>query len=265
MSKRDDWILHVSELVFGERGCPRTERDGVGGDTAPSVVVSLPLVPFEFFFNMCCVQTRDNGRTTSSTPKIAIRLFEVCPQRLSSECARPRESFTQKCVRDFRMSQYKCCFIFMSICVSWTNWQVKSAISDAMRDSNSHEFEEIVDPITCIYLMRKLKSVLMRLMRLCRRKKRVLSLHSHGRKCLRNRTSPPSLGVCEHVHTWILHMHKLSLTALSHQTHTLVETKYYPPVSCNHFTEAVLMSHSFIFISIFSDQYVCIVYWIEVN
>jgi len=136
--------------------------------------------------------------------------------------------------------------------------------------------------------MRRCRSVLMRLMRLCRRKKRVLSLHSHGRMCrlrivvvlpsaqrwmtrflslILSQGLPrnPSLGVRECVHTDISHINKLSLTALSHQTHTLVETKYYPPVSCNHFTEAVLMSHSFIFISIFSDQYVCIVYWIEVN
>jgi len=40
----------------------------------------------------------------------------------------------------------------------------------------------------------------------------------------RNRTSPPSLGVREYVHTYISHINKLSLTALSHQTHTLVET-----------------------------------------
>ena len=36
--------------------------------------------------------------------------------------------------------------------------------TDAMRDSNSHEFEEIVDPFT-LYLMRRSRSVLMRLMR----------------------------------------------------------------------------------------------------
>ena len=29
LSKRDDWILHVSEPVFGERDWRRTERDGV--------------------------------------------------------------------------------------------------------------------------------------------------------------------------------------------------------------------------------------------
>ena len=34
-----------------------------------------------------------------------------------------------KCTLDSRMSQYRCCFISMSICVSWTNWQVKWAIS----------------------------------------------------------------------------------------------------------------------------------------
>jgi len=91
----------------------------------------------------------------------------------------------------------------------------------------------------------------MRLTRLCRRKKRVLWLNSHGRMCHlrivvvllsaqrwmtrwlslilpqglpRNRTSPPSLGVREYVHTYISHINKLSLTALSHRTHTLVET-----------------------------------------
>ena len=114
----------------------------------------------------------------------------------------------------------------------------------------------------------------MRLMRLCRRKKRVLSLHSHGRMCHlrivvvlpsaqrwmtrwlslilpqglpRNRTSPQSLGVREYVHTYISHINKLSLTALSHRTHTLVETKYYSSVFCNHFTEEVLISHSIIY------------------
>jgi len=30
---------------------------------------SLRLVPFEFSFSVCCVQTQDNGRNTSSTPK----------------------------------------------------------------------------------------------------------------------------------------------------------------------------------------------------
>ena len=89
----------------------------------------------------------------------------------------------------------------------------------------------------------------MRLMRLCRRKKRVLSLHSHGRMChlrivvvlpsaqrwmtrflsssvILSQGLPrnPSLGVRECVHTDISHINKLSLTALSHRTHTLVET-----------------------------------------
>ena len=118
--------------------------------------------------------------------------------------------------------------------------------------------------------MRRCRSVLMRLMRLCRRKKRVLSLHSHGRMChlrivvvlpsaqrwmtrflslILSQGLPrnPSLGVRECVHTDISHINKLSLTALSHQTHTLVETKYYSSVFCNHFTENVLTSHSIIY------------------
>ena len=40
----------------------------------------------------------------------------------------------------------------------------------------------------------------------------------------RNITSPPSLGVREYVHTYISHINKISLAALSHRTHTLVET-----------------------------------------
>jgi len=40
----------------------------------------------------------------------------------------------------------------------------------------------------------------------------------------RNRTSLPSLGLREYVHTYISHINKISLAALSHRTHTLVET-----------------------------------------
>ena len=54
--------------------------------------------------------------------------------------------------------------------------------TDAMRDSNSHAFEEIVDPITCIP-NEKLEESLDRFMRLLLKKNLVSPLHSHGRIC----------------------------------------------------------------------------------
>jgi len=71
LSKRDDWILHVSKLVFGERGCRRTERDVVGGDTAPSVVGALsqhPQVQIEWVARRAIpriISRRKNSPTTS--------------------------------------------------------------------------------------------------------------------------------------------------------------------------------------------------------
>jgi len=53
--------------------------------------------------------------------------------------------------------------------------------------------------------------------------------------------------VCEYVHTYISHINEHSLTALSHRTHTLVETKYDSSGFSNCFTEQVLMSHSIIY------------------
>ena len=113
---------------------------------------SLPRVLFECFFNSCCVVTQDNGRTTTFNAKKSLFVCLKSARRvhLSSKCARPRESFTQKCTRDFRMSQYKCCFVSMSICVSWNKLtsEMGDFFTDVMRDSNSHEFKVIVDSIT---------------------------------------------------------------------------------------------------------------------
>ena len=117
--------------------------------------------------------------------------------------------------------------------------------TDDMRDSNSHEFEEIVDPITCMP-NEELEETLMRLMRLLWGKNLVSPLHSHGRMCHhrivvllpsaqrwitrclsstlpqrppRNRTSPPSLHVREYVRTYI----SQQINSLSPPCHTLGE------------------------------------------
>jgi len=96
--------------------------------------VGLPsLAPFCLiwdFWNMCCIVTQDNGSTRSSTPKSRYSsVWSLPAECICRASAKPRESSTQKWARDRRMSQYKHCFVCMSICVSWTNWPVKWANS----------------------------------------------------------------------------------------------------------------------------------------
>ena len=147
---------------------------------------SLRLVPFEFSFNICCVETQDNGRTTSSTPKSRYSSVWSLPAKCVCRASvQGRGSHSHRnALKTFECHSTN---VALSLCqfaclLNKLTSELGNFFTDAMRDSNSHEFEEIVDPFT-LYLMRRSRSVLMRLMRLCRRKKRVLSLHSHGRMC----------------------------------------------------------------------------------
>jgi len=111
-----------------------------------------------------------------ATRQMPVLLKSASKVHLSSECARPRKSFTQKCARDFRMSQYTCCLISMSICVSWSNWQVKWAISLLMPCVTRTVMNSRKSWILYrVCLMRNLKIVLMRLMRLFTEKESIVT------------------------------------------------------------------------------------------
>ena len=104
---------------------------------------------------MCCVQTQDNGRTTSSTPLggDAICLFEVCPQSASVErvCKAEGVIHTEMRSRLSNVTVQMLLYLYVNLrLLNKLTSETGDFFTDAMRDSNSHEFDEIVDPITCI-------------------------------------------------------------------------------------------------------------------
>ena len=136
-----NWILYVPELRFGNRGRTPPLFDDLCHCSLPlclnfhlfevlGYLPSLPLVSFEFLFNMCCIVKQNNGRTTSSTTR----------SRYSSVWSLPAECICRASVKGRRshshrnaLETFEChstnVVISMSVCVSWTNWQVKWAIS----------------------------------------------------------------------------------------------------------------------------------------
>jgi len=114
---------------------------------------SLPLVSFEFALNTFCVVTQDNGKTTSSNPKVAIRLFEVSPQSSSVERACKAERVIHIEIRQRHSNVTVQMLLYLCVNLHLLNKltsEMGNFFTDAMRDSNSHEFEKMVDPITCM-------------------------------------------------------------------------------------------------------------------
>jgi len=71
--------------------------------------------------------------------------------RLSSEFARLRESFTLKMhSRLSNVTVQMLLYLYVNLrLMNKLTSEMGNFFSDTMRDSNSHEFEEMVDPITC--------------------------------------------------------------------------------------------------------------------
>ena len=71
--------------------------------------------------------------------------------RLSSEFARLRESFTLKMhSRLSNVTVQMLLYLYVNLrLMNKLTSEMGNFFTDTMRDSNSHEFEEMVDPITC--------------------------------------------------------------------------------------------------------------------
>jgi hypothetical protein len=84
--------------------------------------------------------------------KVAIRLFEVSPQSASVERVCKAEGVIHTAMRS-RLSNVTVqmlLYVYVNLrLVNKLTTEMGDFFTDAMRDSNSHEFEEIVDPITC--------------------------------------------------------------------------------------------------------------------
>jgi len=85
--------------------------------------------------------------------KVAIRLFEVCPQSASVErvCKAEGVIHTEMCSRLSNVTVEMLLYLYVNLrLLNKLTSKLGDFFTDAMRDSNSHEFEEILDPITCI-------------------------------------------------------------------------------------------------------------------
>jgi len=85
--------------------------------------------------------------------KVAIRLFEVCPQSASVEQVRKAEGVIHTEMRSRLLNVTVQMLLHLYVNLRLLNKLTSDMgdfCTDAMRDSNSHEFEEIIDPITCI-------------------------------------------------------------------------------------------------------------------
>ena len=85
--------------------------------------------------------------------KVAIRLFEVCPQSASVEqvCKAEGVIYTEMRSRLSNVTVQILLYLYVNLCLLNKMTSEKGDFfPDAIRDSNSHEYEEIVDPITCI-------------------------------------------------------------------------------------------------------------------
>jgi len=85
--------------------------------------------------------------------KVAIRLFEVCPQSASVErvCKAKEVIHTERRSRISNVTAQMLLYLYVNLLLlNKVTSEMGDFFTDAMRDSNSHEFEEIVDPITCI-------------------------------------------------------------------------------------------------------------------
>ena len=85
--------------------------------------------------------------------KVAICLFEVCPQSASVErvCKAEGVIHTEMRSRLSNVTVQMLLYLYVNLCLlNKLTSEMGDFFTDAMRDSNSHEFEEIVDPITCI-------------------------------------------------------------------------------------------------------------------
>jgi len=85
--------------------------------------------------------------------KVAIRLLKVCPQIASVErvCKAEGVIHTEMRSRLSNVTVQMLLYLYVNLrlLIKLTS-EMGDFFTDAMRDSNSHEFEEIVDPITCI-------------------------------------------------------------------------------------------------------------------
>jgi hypothetical protein len=84
--------------------------------------------------------------------KVAICLFEVSPQSASVERVCKAEGVIHTVMRsrlsNVTVQMLLCVYVNLRL-VNKLTTEMGDFFTDAMRDSNSHEFEEIVDPITC--------------------------------------------------------------------------------------------------------------------
>jgi len=84
--------------------------------------------------------------------KVAIRLFEVCPQSLSVERVfKAKEVIhTEMRSRLSNVTVQMLLYLYVNLRLLNKLTNEMGDFTDAMRDSNSHEIKEIVDPMTCI-------------------------------------------------------------------------------------------------------------------
>ena len=155
--------------------------------------------------------------------------------RLSSEFARLRESFTLKIhSRHSNVTVHMLLYLYVNLrLMNKLTSQMDNFFTDTMRDSNSHEFDIIVDPITCTP-NEEPKENIVEIDETFSEKNLVSPLSSHGQKFQyrivvlvqllapndtrlipwwlsltlphslpAKRTSPPRLVVREHVHTYV--------------------------------------------------------------
>jgi len=110
--------------------------------------------------------------------QVAIRLFQVSPQIASVErvCKAEGVIITEETV-------HMLLYLYVNLrLMNKLTIEMGNLFTDAMRDSNSHEFEEMVDVITCTpngELDKSLGEIDETLME----KNLVSPLHSHGRIC----------------------------------------------------------------------------------
>jgi len=85
--------------------------------------------------------------------KVSIRLFEVCPQSASVErvCKAEGVIHTETRSRLSNVTVQMLLYLYVNLrLLNKLTSELGDFFTDGTRDSNSHEFEEIVDPITCI-------------------------------------------------------------------------------------------------------------------
>jgi len=82
--------------------------------------------------------------------KVAIRLFEVCPQSASVErvCMAEGVIHTEMRSKLSKVTAQMLLYLYVNLRLLNKLTSEGDFFTDAMCDSNSHEFEEIVHPIT---------------------------------------------------------------------------------------------------------------------